>query len=201
VNGAFGYAGQSCISVQRIFLHAAIAERATAMILEGAKKLVVGDPLEERTDVGPLIDEAAAKRVEAWIQDSGGEVLCGGRREGRLVWPTIVRGVGEDTKLGCEEVFGPVAVVEAYEDFDGVLERVNDTRYGLQAGIFTRDLHKARRAFQRLEMGGVVINDVPTQRIDNMPYGGVKDSGIGREGVRYAIEHMTERRVMLVRGE
>jgi aldehyde dehydrogenase (NAD+) len=200
VGAAFGYAGQSCISVQRVYVHEAIAEKATAMIVEGAKKQVVGDPLDDKTDVGPLIDEAAAKRVESWVNESGAEVLCGGKRERNLYWPTVVRGVKAGTKLACEEVFGPVVAVESYRDFDEVLQRVNGTRYGLQAGIFSRDLHKVRRAFEMLDMGGVVVNDVPTVRIDNMPYGGIKDSGFGREGVKYAIEHMTNRKLLLVRG-
>jgi acyl-CoA reductase-like NAD-dependent aldehyde dehydrogenase len=200
VTGAFGYAGQSCISVQRVYLHEQIAERAAAMIVEGAKKLVVGDPLDERTDVGPLIDEAAAKRVESWVNESGGEVLCGGKREGSVYSPTVVRNVKEGSTLACEEVFGPVVVLETYRDFDDAVARANGTRYGLQAGIFSRDIQKIRRAFVTLEMGGVVVNDVPTTRMDNMPYGGEKDSGIGREGVRYAIEHMTVSKILLVRG-
>lgn len=197
---SFGYAGQSCISVQRIFLHEKIAEEATRRLVASAEKLVVGDPLDERTDVGPMIDETAAKRVEAWIQQSGGEALCGGRRKGTRFWPTLVRGADVKSDLVCQEAFGPVAVIETYRDFDEALERVDGTRFGLQAGIFSRDIHKVRRAFERLEVGGLVVNDVPTTRIDNMPYGGVKDSGLGREGVKYAIEHMTERRVLLVRG-
>jgi acyl-CoA reductase-like NAD-dependent aldehyde dehydrogenase len=198
--GAFGYAGQSCISVQRIFLHETIADEATRMLTAAAEKLVVGDPLDEKTDVGPMIDEAAARRIEQWVKESGGEVLCGGRREGSLYWPTLVRNADRKSQLVCEEAFGPVAVIGTYRDFDAVLRLVNDSRFGLQAGIFSRDIHKIRRAFEMLELGGLVVNDVPTTRIDNMPYGGVKDSGLGREGVKYAIEHMTERRVLLVRG-
>ncbi len=199
VTGAFGYAGQSCISVQRIFLHEAIAQEATRRLVEGAKKLVLGDPLDEKTDVGPMIDEAAAARLEQWIGESGSEVLCGGRRKGSLFDPTLVRHAARDCKLVMEEAFGPVAVIETYRDFDEVLTEVNRTRFGLQAGLFSRDIGKIRRAFVTLELGGLVINDVPTTRIDNMPYGGVKDSGIGREGVKYAMEHMTERRVLLVK--
>ena len=199
VSGAFGYAGQSCISVQRIMLHESIAAEATRMLLEATGRLVVGDPLVEGTDVGPVIDDAAAERIETWINESRGEVLCGGKREGRLLWPTLVRGADAASKLVCEEAFGPVAVVETFTEFEEVLQRVNAGRFGLQVGLFCRDLQKVRRAFEVLEVGGLVVNDVPTTRIDNMPYGGVKDSGVGREGVKYAMEHMTERRVLLVR--
>ncbi len=199
VPAAFGYAGQSCISVQRIYLHASIATEATRQLVEATQKLKVGDPLDEATDVGPMIDEAAAARLESWIAESGGEVLYGGSRKGTMFEPTLVRGVQAGSKLGCEEAFGPVAILETYSDFDDVLRQVNATRYGLQAGIFTRNLFKVRQAFETLDVGGLVVNDVPTTRIDNMPYGGVKDSGIGREGVRYAMEHFLERKVMLTR--
>jgi acyl-CoA reductase-like NAD-dependent aldehyde dehydrogenase len=200
--GAFSYAGQSCISVQRIFLHTQIAEQAAKMLVAAAEKLVVGDPLDEKTDVGPVIDEAAADRLQHWIQDSNGQILCGNRRggpRGTLLWPTLVRGVDPRKELVCQEAFGPVAVIETYDDFPDVLARVNHSRYGLQAGLFSRDLPKIRLAFETLDLGGLIINDVPTTRIDNLPYGGLKDSGLGREGVKYALEHMTERRVMLVR--
>lgn len=199
VAGAFGYAGQSCISVQRIFLHESIAAEAMRQLVAAAQKLVVGDPLDEATDVGPVIDAAAADRLEHWIAESGGEVLCGNRRQGTLLWPTLVREPRADASLVCEEAFGPVATVHSYRDLDAVFEQVNGSGFGLQAGLFSRDLHTARRAFERLELGGLVVNDVPTTRIDNMPYGGVKDSGLGREGVKYAIAHMTEPRVLLVR--
>jgi acyl-CoA reductase-like NAD-dependent aldehyde dehydrogenase len=199
VSGAFGYAGQSCISVQRIYLHQAIAGEATRLLVAAAQNLVVGDPLAEQTDVGPVIDAAAADRITRWIASSGGELLCGGRREGSLLWPALLRGVQADSPLLTQEAFGPVAILETYRDFDDVLDRIDAGRFGLQAGLFVRDIHKVRKAFTRPEMGGVVINDVPTTRIDNMPYGGVKDSGLGREGVKYALEHMTERRVLLVR--
>jgi acyl-CoA reductase-like NAD-dependent aldehyde dehydrogenase len=200
VSAAFGYAGQSCISVQRIYLHESIADAATRQLVELTKKLVVGDPLDEKTDVGPVIDAAAADRLQQWVGASGGEILCGNQRLGpTLLSPTLVRNPRGDCQLVTEEAFGPVATIHAYRDFDAVLREVNGTKFGLQAGIFSRDLHKIRHAFETLEVGGLVINDVPTTRIDNMPYGGVKDSGLGREGVKYAIEHMTERRVLLVR--
>jgi acyl-CoA reductase-like NAD-dependent aldehyde dehydrogenase len=202
VAGAFGYAGQSCISVQRIYLHARIADDATRMLVDATNKLSIGDPLDDKTDVGPVIDAAAADRLEAWIRDSGGTILCGNKRGGpqsTLFWPTLVREPRPDAQLLCEEAFGPVATIHTYTDFDEVLEKVNASKFGLQAGLFCRDFHKIRRAFERLDVGGLVVNDVPTTRIDNMPYGGVKDSGLGREGVKYAIAHMTEPRILLVR--
>ncbi len=201
VAGAFGYAGQSCISVQRIFVHETIVAEATRMLVEATNKLVVGDPLDEKTDVGPVIDAAAGDRIQKWIAAAGGEILCGNRREGSLLWPTLVRNPDPESDLVREEAFGPVAVIETYRDFEEVLVRVNGGRFGLQAGLFSRDIHKIRRAFETLEVGGLVVNDVPTTRVDNMPYGGVKDSGLGREGVKYAIEHMTERKILLVRGK
>ena len=201
IAAAFGYAGQACISVQRIYLHEKIAAEATKILIAAAEKLVVGDPLNEKTDVGPLIDLAAADRVQRWIAESGGEILCGNRREGPLFWPTLVRNALPESKLVCEEAFGPVAVLETYRDFDEVLKKVDHSRFGLQAGLFSHDIHKIHRAFTTLEVGGLIVNDVPTTRIDNMPYGGVKDSGLGREGVKYAIEHMTQRRVLLVRAK
>lgn len=200
--GAFSYAGQSCIAVQRIFLHTSIAAEVTQMLVAAAEKLVVGDPLDEETDVGPVIDQPAADRLMHWIQDSGGEILCGNRRGGpqnTLLWPTLVRHADPQKPLACEEAFGPVAVIDIYDDFPEVLARVNHSRYGLQAGLYSRDLPKIRLAFETLEVGALVVNDVPTTRIDSLPYGGVKDSGLGREGVKYAMEQMTERRVMLVR--
>ncbi len=196
---AFGYAGQSCISVQRIYLHEEIAAQATEQLVAAASKLVVGNPLDDATDVGPMIDEAAARRLEEWIADSGAKILCGNTRHGALFKPTLVQNPRPDSHLARDEAFGPIAILETYRDFDDVLRRVNDTRFGLQAGLFCRDIHKIRKAFTTLDMGGVVINDVPTTRIDNMPYGGIKDSGLGREGVKYAIHHMTEPRVLLVR--
>ncbi len=199
VRAAFGYAGQSCISVQRVYLHESIATQATEMLLAATAELKVGDPLDEATDVGPVIDAAAAERLQAWITQSGGAILCGNTRSGNLLAPTIVRNPAPGAALLTQEAFGPVMTLETYADFESALAMVNATPFGLQAGIFTRDLHKARRAFTHLDMGGVVINDVPTTRIDNMPYGGIKDSGLGREGVRYAIAHLTEPRVLLIR--
>ena len=201
IAAAFGYAGQACISVQRIYLHEKIAAEATKLLVAAAEKLVVGDPLDEKTDVGPLIDLPSVERVQRWITESAGEILCGNRREGPLLWPTLVRNARPDSDLVCQEAFGPVATLDTYRDFDEVLQRVDNSRFGLQAGLFSSDIHKIHRAFTTLEVGGLVINDVPTTRIDNMPYGGVKDSGLGREGVKYAIEHMTTPRVLLVRSK
>jgi len=202
VAGAFGYSGQSCISVQRIFLHQSIAENFTVELVARARKLVAGSPEDESTDVGPMIDEAAARRIEEWVSQAvsgGAKILTGGSRRGAFYEPTLLTDVSPDSRIACEEAFGPVAVIEPYTDFEKMLWRVNDSRYGLQAGLFTRDLLKARKAFEQLQVGGVIINDVPTTRLDGMPYGGVKDSGLGREGVHFAIEHMTELKTLLVR--
>lgn len=199
VNGAFGYAGQSCISVQRVFMHESIADELTQLLVTKTLALRTGDPLRQNPDVGPVIDAASADRIMQWISESGGEVLCGNRREGNIIAPTIVRNARADAKLHTEEVFGPVMALETYRTLDDALERINNTRWGLQAGIFCKDIFKIRQAFTTLDVGGFVVNDVPTTRIDNMPYGGVKDSGLGREGVKYAIQEMTEPRVLLTR--
>lgn len=199
VAGAFGYAGQSCISVQRLYVHASIADAVTQQLRALTQKLIVGDPLDETTDVGPVVDNAAADRLQQWIADSGGEILCGNTRNGNLLTPTIVKNPASNSALLTNEAFGPVMTLETYTDFDDALTRTNNTPFGLQAGIFTQNIHKARRAFEQLDMGGIVINDVPTTRIDNMPYGGVKNSGLGREGVKYALHHMTEPKLLLIR--
>jgi acyl-CoA reductase-like NAD-dependent aldehyde dehydrogenase len=202
VPAAFGYAGQSCISVQRIYVHKSIASAAIEQLVQATTALRVGLPLDESTDVSGLIDLAAAQRVEQWVREAvlgGAKVLCGGHRDGVVYFPTLLTGVPVQARLAREEVFGPVAVIEEYEDFREVLGRVNQSPLGIHAGIFTRDLFKARQAFETLEVGGVIINDVPTVRLDAMPYGGVKQSGLGREGVRYAIEHFTDLKAMLVR--
>lgn len=199
--GAFSYSGQVCISVQRIFVHEAVADGFTEALVNGAKALILGDPLDERTDLGPVIDDANAARIVSWIDEAtgrGARVLCGGRRDGRLVQPTVLDRVDPTASIDCAEAFGPVVNVHRYKDAGDVIERVNRSRYGLQAGIFTRDLGFALRAFDELEVGGVILNDAPAFRVDNMPYGGTKDSGIGREGVRYAIEHFTEPRLLAV---
>ncbi len=202
VTGAFSHAGQSCISVQRIFLHRDIAAAATAALIEKTRKLRCGDPLEETTDVGPMIDQAAAIRMEQWLDEAcsgGARVLVGGPRSGAFYPPTLLTDVPETSRLLREEAFGPVAVIGVYDDFEQAMEWVNHSRLGIHAGVFTRDLFKARQAFDCLEVGGVIINDVPTLRLDAMPYGGVKESGLGREGVRFAIAHMTELKSLVVR--
>ncbi len=202
VAGGFSYAGQSCISVQRVFVHAPVFEDFLRRLVAGVEKLRSGDPLDESTDVGPMIDLDDARRIEAWVEEavSGGEQLvAGGRREGALHYPTVLTRTRREMKVNCEEVFGPVVTVEPYRDFDQAVAAVNDSPYGLQAGVFTRDLDRMFAAFEGLDVGGVVGNDVPTFRADHMPYGGVKRSGVGREGARYAIEEMTERRILVLR--
>ncbi len=206
VPAAFGYAGQSCISVQRVFVHRKVYARVADALCDGARALRVGDPLDEATDVGPVIDEAAALRLEAWIAQAtaaGARVLCGGERcpggRGTLLSPTLLADVPPGLPVACREVFGPIAVLAPYDDFHEALARVNDSPYGLQAGVFTRDLGRALEAFERLEVGGVLVNQVPTWRIDHMPYGGVKASGLGREGPHYAIDDYTEPRLLVLR--
>jgi len=197
--GSFSYAGQICISIQRIYVQANIYDRFMADFLERTKKLRLGDPLDEATDVGPMISEAAARQVEERIGQAaaeGGRVLCGGTRKGQMVEPAILENVKPELPLSRLEAFAPVVVVNPYKEFEAALEAVNDSLYGLQAGVFTGDLNKAFQAFETLEVGGVVLNDIPTFRVDHMPYGGVKESGFGREGVRYAMEEMSELRLL-----
>ena len=199
--GAFAYSGQVCISVQRVFIHKSRSAEFIEKILHEINSLKPGDPLDEAVNFGPMIDQANAERIDSWTQkaiDSGGEILTGGKRDGSYFEPTLLSGVDPRAQIVCDEAFGPVLILEEYTDFDAVLARVNDSTYGLQAGLFTNQMDKTMRAFNRLEVGGVVINDVPTFRIDNMPYGGVKDSGFGREGVKYSIEHMTEPKLLVM---
>ena len=200
--GAFYQSGQSCISVQRIIVHEAVYEEFRQRLVDATKVLKMGDPRDEETFIGPVIDEHAASRIESWIQSAmakGATLLCGGRREGLMVEPTLLEGVPRDEPLSCKEVFGPVAVLSQFREFDAALAEANDSEYGLQAGVFTRDLYKAQRAWDTLEVGGVMIGDVPSWRVDHMPYGGVKASGLGREGLRFSMEEMTEIRLMVVR--
>jgi acyl-CoA reductase-like NAD-dependent aldehyde dehydrogenase len=199
--GAFYQAGQSCISVQRIYVHHKIYDRFLDMFVQKTKALKLGDPMLEDTDLGPVIDVASADRIMKWINeavDNGAKLLMGGSRDGRLIEPTILTDVPPTAKVSCDEVFGPVVHVERYKEFDEALRRVNNSRFGLQAGVFTRDMKKAFDAYRALEVGGVIVNDYPSFRVENMPYGGVKDSGVGREGIRYAIEEMTELKLMVV---
>jgi acyl-CoA reductase-like NAD-dependent aldehyde dehydrogenase len=200
--GAFYQSGQSCISVQRIIAHQSIYEELKQRLVAATKALKVGDPRKEDTFIGPIISEREASRIEGWVQDAvagGARLLCGGGRQGAMVEATLLENVPRSCELYQEEVFGPVAMLSSFEHFNEALQEVNDSKFGLQAGVFTRDLYKAQRAWDELEVGGVVIGDVPSWRVDHMPYGGVKDSGLGREGVRYAIEDMTEPRLMIVR--
>ncbi|MBI1784428.1 aldehyde dehydrogenase family protein, partial [Candidatus Sumerlaeota bacterium] len=200
--GAFYQSGQSCISVQRIIIHEAIYEKFREMLVEAAKKLKMGDPKEEETFIGPMISEKEAARVEAWVQSAirrGAVLLCGGGRDGAMVEASLLEAVPRDEKLYCEEGFCPVAVLSRFADFGAALAEVNDSAYGLQAGVFTRDIYKIQRAWDELDVGGVVIGDVPSWRVDHMPYGGVKDSGFGREGIRFATEDMTEIRLLAIR--
>jgi acyl-CoA reductase-like NAD-dependent aldehyde dehydrogenase len=196
-------AGQSCISVQRVYAHRDVAAALSERVVEAVGKLVTGDPTDEATDVGPLIDEAAARRVESWVAEAvaaGARVLTGGVREGASFAPTVLTDVPATAKVACEEVFGPVVVLDTVESVDEGFARVNDSRFGLQAGVFTKDLQVAFRAAQVLEVGGVVIGDVPSFRADQMPYGGVKDSGVGREGLHAAMEDLTVERVLVLTG-
>lgn len=200
--GAFYQSGQSCISVQRILVHESILDSLRQRLITATQALACGDPRDERTSIGPLIDLASAQRVEAWIAEAvagGATLLCGGTRRGSFIEPALLEHVPSSAKLACEEVFGPVAILSAYRDFDDALERVNGSRYGLQAGLFTRDIERIERAWERLEVGGLIVGDVPSWRVDSMPYGGVKESGLGREGVRHAIESMTESRLLVLR--
>jgi len=201
VAGAFNYAGQTCISVQRILVERSVQGRFIELLLAGVRKLRVGDPLEDSTDLGPLIRESDAIRAAEWIQEAvrgGARLLCGGQRDGSLLQPTVLSNTRPEMKVNCQEIFAPVATVEAYDDFSEALRQVNNSPYGLQAGIFTRDAKLLFNAFEDLDVGGVIAGDVPTFRIDHMPYGGVKESGLGREGLRYAIEEMTEPRLLVM---
>jgi acyl-CoA reductase-like NAD-dependent aldehyde dehydrogenase len=189
--------------VQRIYAHAAIYAELRERFVAATKKLKAGDPKKRNVFLGPLINEEAAKRLETWIaeaRDAGAKLLCGGKRRGNMLEATVLEDVPRDAKLNALEAFGPVTVLAKVDDFDEAIDRVNDSDYGLQAGVFTNDLAHAMRAWDRIVAGGVIVNDVPSFRVDNMPYGGVKLSGFGREGVRYAIEDMTERRLMVMRG-
>jgi acyl-CoA reductase-like NAD-dependent aldehyde dehydrogenase len=200
-SGAFTYAGQSCISVQRILVHASIFEQFTEQMVCAAKQLRVGDPADESTDVGPMIRASDVERVKQWVAEAvnaGAKLLYGGNSTGALIGPTLLSKTTPQMKVNCEEIFAPVATIEPYQEFDNALARANQSRYGLQAGLFTRDAGLIFRAFERLEVGGLIVGDVPTFRVDPMPYGGVKDSGLGREGIRYAIEEMTEPRLLVM---
>jgi acyl-CoA reductase-like NAD-dependent aldehyde dehydrogenase len=195
---AFAFAGQSCISVQRIYVDRSSYDAFVEEFIPLVEALKVGDPGEDETDVGPVIDEDARDRILSWIKESHGEVLTGGDLDGDLIRPTVISNPARDDKVSCEEVFGPVCTVTAVDSLDEAIELANGTRYGLQAGIFTASLDNALRAAQELEFGGVTVNEAPTFRSDQMPYGGVKDSGNTREGPRYAVREMTEERLVVL---
>ena len=197
--GGFVYSGQTCISVQRVFVHADVHDAFLAELLPRVEALVTGDPLDEDTDVGPVIDAGASSRVGEWVDEAlsgGASALAGATHEGSLWAPTVLTGVEETMRVSCQEAFAPLVVVSRFEDVGEAIAAVDRSEFGLQAGIFTRDLPTIQRAFDEIEVGGLVVNDVPTFRIDHMPYGGVKQSGLGREGVRYAIEEMTELKLL-----
>ena len=203
VSGAYYQSGQSCISVQRIYVHAAIYSKLRKKLMTAVSRLRIGDPRDENVFIGPMIDEDAARRVESWIAaatDAGATQLVAGARHKHLLPAALLENVPRHSDLYRREAFGPVACIEAFDDYERVLRRVNDSDFGLQAGVFTGRLHHAMRAWDVLEVGGVIIGDVPSFRVDNMPYGGVKQSGLGREGVRDAIKDMTEQRLLVIRG-
>ncbi|MBN1271309.1 MAG: aldehyde dehydrogenase family protein [Candidatus Aminicenantes bacterium] len=199
VLGSFSYSGQICISIQRIFLHEDIYDRFMDAFIAAVKKLKMGDPLEENTDIGPMINEKAALQTEEWVQEAvhhGARIIVGGKREGSFFVPTILENVKPELRISWLEAFAPVVVVTRYSHFKQALDGVNFSIYGLQAGLFSNDLKKAFQAYEELDVGGVIINDIPTFRIDHMPYGGIKESGFGREGLKYALEEMTEMKLM-----
>ena len=195
VMGSFAYAGQICISVQRIYLHKNIYERFKKDFLEKTSKLKLGDPLDKATDIGPMITEEDARRTESWVNEAvrdGAKILIGGKREGAFYSPTVLENVKPEMKVVALEVFAPVVCFIPFDDFSDAVKMVDDSIYGLQAGVFTDNIENAFQAIKGIKVGGVIVNDVPTYRADNMPYGGVKESGIGREGVKFAIEEMTD---------
>ncbi|MDA1044571.1 MAG: aldehyde dehydrogenase family protein [Verrucomicrobia bacterium] len=202
VFGAFYQSGQSCIGVQRIIIHHTLYDELRERLVLATRALRCGDPKDEATFIGPMISEKEATRLGTWIEEArsaGATVLCGGSREGAMLAPTLLEGVSRDQNVYREEAFGPVALLSRFSNFDDALVEVNDSKFGLQAGIFTRDIYKIQKAWDTLEVGGVVVGDVPSWRVDNMPYGGVKDSGLGREGIRFAMEDMTEIRNLVIR--
>lgn len=200
LTGCFAYSGQVCIHTQRIFVHEKIFDEFTQKFLAEVKKLRQGDPADPQTDISTMIDEANAERVEAWVNealDSGAELLMGGKRTGSYFEPTVLTNTRSSMKVCGLEIFGPVVTIEKYADYKDALDQMNDSRYGLQAGVFTNDILEMNEAFRKLEVGGIMINDIPGFRVDHMPYGGVKDSGFGREGVKYSIHDMLEPRLLV----
>lgn len=201
VAGGFSYAGQSCNSVQRILVHETVHEKFLSLFVPRVQKLKTGDPLDESTDVGPMIRESDAQRALEWIDEAaagGAKVLCGGRRQGPILEPTVLTDTRPDMRVNCQEIFAPAVTVEPYKDFADAVRAVNDSPFGLEAGLFTRDAKLIFDAYDGLDAGTIVAGDVPTFRVDHMPYGGMKDSGQGREGLRYAIEEMTDRKLLVM---
>jgi acyl-CoA reductase-like NAD-dependent aldehyde dehydrogenase len=202
-HAAFSYAGQSCISVQRVFVERAVYQTFLWKVVEAAAKLAPGDPAAEATEVGPLITPSDAERVDSWIKEAvkdGAKLVAGGERHGSMITPAILTGTKPGMKVRDEEVFGPVVVIEHFDDFEEALAEVNHSRYGLQAGLLTRDVVRLLTAYRELEVGSLIVGDTPSWRLDPMPFGGVKDSGLGREGVRSAIDEMTEPRMLVIAG-
>ena len=200
--GAFYQSGQSCISVQRILIHHKVYETFRDRLITETRKLKMGDPRDESVTIGPMISEKEAERLDGWIQSAvkaGGKILCGGRRQGVMLEATLLENVPANEKLSAAEAFGPVALLEPFQDFSSALQTANASVFGLQCGVFTRDIYKIQKAWDELEVGGVLIGEVPSWRVDHMPYGGVKESGLGREGIRFAMEDMTEIRLLVVR--
>jgi len=202
--GAYYQSGQSCIGVQRIIVHASLYDKFKTRFTAKVSQLVMGDPKAEDTFIGPMISESEASRLDDWIveaQDMGATLLAGGERVGNMLPASLLENVPSNAKLNTEEAFGPVAILSKFSSFDDVLDEINSSKFGLQAGIFTKDINKINRAWDKLEVGGVVIGDVPSWRVDNMPYGGIKESGIGREGVKFAMQDMTEMRMLVIRNK
>lgn len=201
--GAFSYAGQSCISVQRIFVRDSVMQRFADLLLAQIQKIKSGDPSDESTDLGPMIDENAAKRASAWIEEAvaqNADLLIGGKRSGKFLEPTVLMNVKPEMKVSCEEVFAPLLTITPFADFKEALNALNDSRYGLQAGIFTNQFDHVLQAYSELEVGGIMVNEIPTWRAESMPYGGIKESGFGREGIRYAMQEMTEGKLLVFSG-
>lgn len=200
IMGAFSNAGQVCISLQRIYVHEKLFDEFKEKFIKAVKKIKVGNPMKSDTEYGPMIEEKEAVRAEEWIIEAvnkGAKILYGGERKGNIITPTVMTDVKRDMKVVCNEVFAPLVTLIKYKDFEEAIDMVNDSIYGIQAGIFTRDINKAFKSFNKLHVGGVIINDVPAFRVDHMPYGGVKESGTGREGIKFAIKEMTELKLMV----
>ncbi|HHT9126340.1 MAG TPA: aldehyde dehydrogenase family protein [Candidatus Brocadiia bacterium] len=201
VYGGFTFSGQTCISLQRIYVHEKIYKRFLSDFVAQVTELKIGNPLDETTSIGPMFNINAAERAGSWIKDAvkgGAKALTGGKRKGKIVEPTVLIDTNPDMKVNCEEVFAPVVTVTKFTSFEDALTQLNNTRYGLQASIFCNDIKKVFMAYNTIDVGGLIINDVPTYRMDHMPYGGTKESGMGREGIKYAIEEMTEPKLLVL---